>query len=143
MPYSVAKSCPTLCDPMHCSLPGSSVFSISWTLPKLLMSTEPGMLSNHLILCPVPFCLQSFPASVSFLVSQLFTLGGQSIGVYFSISTSNEYSGLIPLGLTGLISLQSRGLSRVLKSISSSALSFLYSPTLTSIHDYWRNHGFD
>ena len=113
MPYSVAKSCPTLCDPMHCSLPGSSVFSISWTLPKLLMSTEPGMLSNHLILCPFPFCLQSFPASVSFLVSQLFTWGGQSIGVYFSISTSNEYSGLIPLGLTGWISLQSKGLLRV------------------------------
>ena len=53
-----------------------------------------------------------------------------------------------PLGWTGWISLQSRGLSRVfsntqLKSINSSALSFLYSPTLTSIHDYWTNHSFD
>ena len=47
-----------------------------------------------------------------------------------------------PLGWTGWISLQSKGLSRVpqFKSINSSALSFLYSPTLTSVHDYWKNH---
>ena len=52
-----------------------------------------------------------------------------------------------PLGLTGLISSQSKGLSRIstpqFKSISSLALSFLYSPTLTSIHDHWKNHSFD
>ena len=64
----------------------------------------------------------------------------------------NEYSGLIlgcpSLGWTGWISLQSKGLSRVfsnttVQSTNSSALSFLYSPTLTSIHDYWKNHSFD
>ena len=54
----------------------------------------------------------------------------------------------IPLGWTGWISLQSKGLLRAfsnttVKSINSSVLSFLYSPTLTSIHDYWKNHSFD
>ena len=66
----------------------------------------------------------------------------------FIINPSNEFSGLIPLGLTGLISLQSKRLSRVFsipqfKSISSSVFSFLYSPTLTSMHYYWKNHSFD
>ena len=59
-----------------------------------------------------------------------------------SISPSNEYSGWFPLGLTGLISLLSKGFSRVFSSttvwnINSLALSLLYCPTLTSIHDYW------
>ena len=84
---------------------------------------------------------QSFPASGSFLMSQLFASGGQNIGVSASVSvlpikTQNWF----PLGWTGWISLQSKGLSRVFstpqfKSISSSVLSLLYGPTLTSIHD--------
>ena len=68
----------------------------------------------------------------------------------FSTSASNEYSGLISfrIGLTGSISLQSKRLSRVslapqFESISSSALSLLYGPTLTSLHDYWKNHSFE
>ena len=56
-------------------------------------------------------CLQSFPASGSFQMSQFFTSGGQSIGV--SVSASNEYYDWFPLGWTGWISLQSKGLSRV------------------------------
>ena len=93
----------------------------------------------------VPFssCLQSFPASESFQMSQLFASGGQRIGVSASTSVLpvniQDWS---PLGLTGLI-LQSKGLARVFsntkfKSINSSVLSFPYSPTLTSIHDYWK-----
>ena len=66
----------------------------------------------------------------------------------FSISPSNEYSGLIPLGLTGLISLQSKGLSGIfssttIKSIHFSMLRFLYGPTIISIYDYWKNHSFE
>ena len=70
----------------------------------------------------------------------------------FSIHSSNEYSGWFPeltLGLTGWISLQSKGLSRVfsnttVQSINSPVLSFLYAPTLTShIRDYWENQSFD
>ena len=90
----------------------------------------------------VPFSsrLQSFPASGSFPMSWFFTSGGKSIGV--SASTSilpMKIQDWSPLGWTGWISLQSKGLSRVfsnttVQSINSSALSFLYTPTLTSIH---------
>ena len=84
--------------------------------------------------------LQSFPGSGSFLVSQFFASGDQSIGVSASASVLPMHiKDWFPLGLTGLISLQSKGLS----SINSSALSFLYGPNLTSIHDYWKNHSFD
>ena len=91
----------------------------------------------------VPFssCLQSFPAaSGSFQMSQFFPSGGQTIGVSASDLPMNIQD-WFPSGWNGWISLQSKGLSRRL--INSSALSFLYSPTLTSIHDYWKNHSFD
>ena len=93
--------------------------------------------------------LKSFPASGSFQMSLLFASGGQSIGVSASTSVlpmnTQDWS---PLGWTGWFSLQSKGLSRVFsntkfKSINSSVLSFLYSPALTSIHDYWKIHSFD
>ena len=87
-------------------------------------------------------------ASWSFPMSQLFALAGQSIGVSASASVlPMNIQDWFPLGLTGLISLQPKGLSRVfyttLQSNNSSALSFLYSSTLTSIHDYWKKHSFD
>ena len=97
----------------------------------------------------VPFssCLQSFSASGSFQMSQFLISGGQSIGVSASVLPMNIQD-WFPLGLTGLISLQSNGLSRVFptphfKIIISSVLSFCYSPNLTSIHDNWKNHSFD
>ena len=85
-----------------------------WSPPKP-MSIESVMPFNHLILC-IPFssCPQSFPASGSFQMSQFFTLCGQSIGVSASTSVlpmnTQDWS---PLGWTGWISLQSKGLSRV------------------------------
>ena len=96
----------------------------------------------------IPFssCLHCFPASGSFLMSQLFTWGGQSIEALASTSVlpmnTQDWS---PLGWTGWISLRYREFQESFqiaqfKSISSSVLSFLYSPTLTSIHDYWKNH---
>ena len=99
----------------------------------------------------VPFssCLQSFPASGSFPMSQFFASGGQRIGTSASASVLpvniQDWS---PLGWTGWISLLSKGLSRVfsnttIQSINSLALSFLHSPTRTSIHDYWINHSYD
>ena len=97
----------------------------------------------------VPFSsrLQSFPAPGSFLVSQLFTSGGQSIGVSGSTSVlPMDNQDWFPLGWTALISLQSKGLSvfsntRVQKHQFFSVQ--LYGPTLTSICDYWKNHSFD
>ena len=67
---SIAQSCPTVCDPMDCSTPGSLSFIISQSLLKL-MSVESVMPSNHLILYHPTFssCLQSFPASGSFPMS--------------------------------------------------------------------------
>jgi len=91
--------------------------------------------------------LQSFPATGSFPMSQFFTSGGQSIGV--SVSTSvlpMNIHDWFPLGWTGWISLQSSqesSLTPQFKSNNSLALSFLYNPTLTSIHDYWKNHSFN
>ena len=73
------------------------------------------MLSNHLILCcPLPSCPQSFPTSGPFQISQLFTSGGQSIGISASASVlPMNIQDWFPLGVTGLISLQSKGPSRV------------------------------
>ena len=91
--------------------------------------------------------LQSFPASGFFQMSQFFASGGQSIAVSASASVlpmNIQY--WFPLELTGWIFLLSKGLSSSptpqFKSINSLALSFLYSQTLTSIHDYWKNHSF-
>ena len=97
---------------------------------------------------PFPSCLQSFPASGSFPMSQFFASGGQSTGVSALASfLPKESQGWSPSEWTGWIFLQSKGLLRVttpqFKSINSSVLSFLYGPTLTSIHDYWKNHSFD
>ena len=98
----------------------------------------------------IPFShLQSFPASGSFQMSQFFTSGGQSIGVSASTSVlPMNIQDWFPLEWTGWISFQSKGLSRAFsntqfKSINSPRLSFLYSPTLTSRHDYWKSHSFD
>ena len=99
----------------------------------------------------VPFssCPQSLPASESFPMSQLFAWGGQSTGLSALASFLPKKSqGWSPSEWTGWISLQSKGLSRVFsntkfKSINSLALSFLHSPTLTSIHDHWKNHSLD
>ena len=79
-----------------------------------LMSIESVMPSNHLILCRPFSCLQSFPASGSFLMSQFFPSGGQSIGVSALASVLlMNIPDWFPLELTGLISLQSKGLSRL------------------------------
>ena len=98
---------------------------------------------------PLSSLLQSFPALGSFPMSQFFTLGGQSIGASVSASVlPMNIQDWFPLGWTGWISLQSKRFSRVFSNTtvqkhSSSALSFLYGPTLTSIHSYWKNHSFD
>ena len=99
----------------------------------------------------VPFssCLQYFPASGFFLVSQFFTSGDQIIGVSASASVFQmNIQDRFHLGLTGLIYLHSKDSQEScptlqFKNIHSSALSVLCIPTLTSIHDYWRNHSLD
>ena len=124
-------------------------FTISLNLLKL-MSIESVMSSKHLILV-VPFssCLQSFPASEYFPMSQFFTSDGQSIGASASASVLPiNIQGWFPLGLTGLISLLSKGLSRNFSSTTVQRHQFFsiqsfYCPALTSIHDYMKNYSFD
>ena len=94
-------------------------------------------------------CLQSFPASGSFQISWFFESGGPNIGVSASASIlPMNIQDWLPLGLTGLISLQSKELSRVFSNATVQKHQFfsvqlLYGPTLTSIHDYWKNNSFD
>ena len=102
-------------------------FTISWSLLKL-MSVESVMPSNHLILCcPLSSYLQSFPASGSFPMSQLFASGSQSIGASASASVLPMIiQDWFPLGLTSLISLQSNRLWRVFSNSSSSKTAILW-----------------
>ena len=92
-------------------------------------------------------CLQSFPASGSFPMSRVFTSGSQSIGASTSATVLRmNIQDWFPLGLTSLFFLQYSQKSSPtpqFKNINSLALSFLYSPTLISIHDYWKNNSFD
>ena len=99
----------------------------------------------------VPFssCPQSLPGSESFPMSQLFSWGGQSTGVSFSIIPSKETprADLLQNGLVGSPCCprdsQESSPTPQFKSINSSVLSVLHSPTLTSIHDHWKNHNLD
>ena len=100
---------------------------------------------------PFSFCLQSFPASGSFSMSWYFTSNGQNIGASVAATAlPMNIQGWFPLGLTGLISLLFKGLLRVFSSTSITTgkhqffdTNFLYGPTLTSIHDNWKNHSID
>jgi len=114
---SVALSCLTLCDPMGCIMPG---FPVLHHLPELAQ-THVHWVCNAIQpshpLVPFSSCLQSFPASGSFPMMTLQIRWPKYWSFSFSMSPSNEYSGLISLGLTGLI-LQSKGLSRVFSNAS-------------------------
>ena len=103
-----------LCNPRTIARQASQSSTVSWNLLRFV-SIESVMPSNHLILgCPLLLCLQSFPASGSFPMSQFFVSGGQSIGASALASVLPvNIQGWFPLGLTGLISLQSKELSRV------------------------------
>ena len=113
---SVAQSCPTLCNPMDCSMPGIPVHH---QLPELTEThvhcVGDAIQPSHPLSSPSPPAFfPSFPASESFQVSQLFASGGQSIGASASASVLLvNIQDWFPLGLTGFISLQSKGLSRV------------------------------
>ena len=147
---SVTQSCPTLCDPDESQHSRPPCPSLS---PGVHSDSRPSSPWCHPAISSsvVPFssCPQSLLASESFPMSQLFTWGGQSTGASASASfLPKKPQGWSPSEWTGWISLQSKGLSGVFstpqfKSINSSVLSFLYSPTLRSIHDYWKNHNLD
>ena len=138
---SAVKSCLTLCDPMDCSMPG---------FPVLRYLVEFAQTHLHQVSDAIPPSHPLLPSSPPALNPS------QHRGLFQWVSSSHQVTkvlelqlqlpvsiqGWFPLGLTGWIS---KGLSKSsptpqFKSISSSVLSFLYSPTLTSMHDYWKNH---
>ena len=126
-----------------CPSPTTRVYSNSRPLSRWCHPT----ISSSVV--PFSSCLQCFPASGSFSMSQFFTSGGQSIWVSASASVlPMNIQDWFPLGWTGWISLLSKGLSRVFSNTTVqkhqfSALSFLHSPTLTSTHDHRKNHSLD
>ena len=140
---SVAQSCPALCDPMNRNIPGLPVHHQLQSLLKL-MSIESVMPSNHLILCWPLLPASIFSASGSFQISQFFTSGGQSTGVSASASAlPMNTQDWFPLGSPCRPrDSQESSPAPQFKSINSLALSLLYGPTLTSVHDYWESHSF-
>ena len=139
---SVTQLCPTLCDPMNCSTPGLPVHHqlqefTQTHVHRLGDAIQP----SHPLLSPSPLAFDL--SQHQGLFKRVSSSGGQSIGVSASTSVlPMNIQDWFPLGWTGWISLQSSSTSQF-KSINSSSLSFLYSPTLTSIHDYWKNHSLE
>ena len=141
---SVTQLCPTLCDPMDCSMPGLPVHH---QLPELAQThvhwASDAIQPSHPLLSPSP---------------AVFNLS-QHQGLFQWVSSVPQVAQVLkfqlqhrsfkfPLRLTGWISWSPRESQESsptpqFKSINSLALSFLYGPTLTSIHDYWKNHSFD
>ena len=125
-------------------------FTVSWSLLKL-MSIELVMPFNHLILCHPLLLLPSIFPSIRVFSSELALCIRWLMywSFSFSISPSNEYSGLISFRIDWIDLLAVQGILKSLlqlprfENISSSALSLLYGPTLTFVHDYWKNHSFD
>ena len=149
---SVAQLCPTLWDPVDFSMPGFPVLHHLWSLFKscpLSRWCHPTISSSVIAFSSR---LQSFPASVSFLMIHLFSLevsSGQSIGASASASVlPMNIQDWFPFRLAGLISLLSKGLSRVFSNTIAQKHRFfgtqlsLWS-NLTSILAYWKNHSFD
>ena len=147
--FQLLSSVQLFVTPWTAACQASLSFTISLILLKLIPLSpwcHPTISSS---VVPFSSCLQSFPASGSFLMSQFFTSDGQSVGASASV-LPNKYSGLISFRIDwlDLLAVQSvqgtlKSLTPQYKSINSLVLSFLYSPTLTSIHDYWKNHSLD
>ena len=138
----------SLCDPMDCSIPGLPVHPNSWSLPRL-MSIELVMASSHLILCcPLLFLPSISPNLMVFSnESPLHMRGPKYWSFSFTISPSNEHPGLISFRM-GWLGLLAGRLSKVFSNTTVQKHQFFgsqlsFSPTLTSIHDHWKNHSLD
>ena len=135
--HSDAKKWPTLCNPMNCNMPG---FPVRHHLPEFAQTrvhwVSDALQPSHPLWSPSPLVFS--PSIRSFPMSPLFISGGQSIGASASPPVlPMNIQGWFPLGLAGLITLQSKGLSRLFSSTivwkHSLVLSLLYGPILTSV----------
>ena len=149
---SLQFSCLVVSDsvtPCTAAFQASLSITKSWSSPKL-MSIESVMPSNHLILCHPLLLLPSiFPSIRVFSNESVLSIRRPKYWSFsFNITPSDEHSGPISfrmdwLDLLAVQGTQESSSTPQFKSINSSALSFLHSPTLTSIHDQWKNHSLD
>ena len=148
---SVAQSCPTLCDPINHSTPGLPVYhqlqeftqTHAHRVSDAIQPSHP--LSSPSLLPPTPPSIRVFPSE-----STLCIRWPKYWSFSFSISPSNEHPGLISFRMDWLVGSpcsprdsQESSPTPQFKSINSSALSFLHSPSVTSTHDHWKNHSPD
>ena len=146
---SAAQLCPTLCDPVNCSTPGFPVLHYLLEFAQTYVHWVSDTIQpSHPLSSPSPSAPN--PPSIRVFSNEwvLRIRWPKNWSFCFSINPSNEYSGLISFRIDWLDLLAVQGTlksspSPQFKSIHSSALSFLYGPTLTSILDYWKNHSFD
>ena len=149
--FSVTKSCPALCGPMNCSVLGFPALHCLLELAQTIEPIESMMPSNHLIFCrPLVLPPSIFRSIRVFSNESAFcNMWPKYWSFSFNISPSSEHPGLISFRMDWLDLLAVQGTLKSLpqhhssKSINSSSLSFLYSPTLSSIHDYWKNRSLD
>ena len=145
---SVTQLCPVLCNPLDCSMPGFPVHRRLLALAQTHAHRVSGAIQpSHPLSSPSPPAF-NLSQHQSLFQSVLSITWPKYWSFSFSISLSNEYSGLISFRMDWLDLLAVQGTlesspTPQFKSINSSALSFLHSPTLTSIHDCWKNHKFD
>ena len=147
---SVTQPCPTLCNPMDCSTPGLPVHH---QLPESIQThvhwVGDAIQSSHPVSSLSPLPLMFLSIRVFSNESTLHIRWPKYWSFSFNISPSNEHPGLISFRMDWVdLTLQPRdseesSATLQFKSINSSVLSFLCSPTLTSIHDYWKNHRLD
>ena len=140
---SVTQLCPTLCDPMDCNMPS---FPVHHQLPKLAQAhvhrVSDAIQPSHPLLSPSPPAFNlSNESALRYQVANYWSFS-------FSSVLSMDTQDWSPLGWTGGSPCSPRDSQESsptpqFKSINSSALNFPYSPTLTSTHDYWKNHSFD
>ena len=146
---SVVKLCLTFCDPMDCSTPGFAVLSSLLEFSKF-MSIESMMPSSHLILCCLLLLLPSiFPSIRVFSNESALCIRWPKYSSFiFSISPSNQYSGLISFRIDWFDLFAVQGILKSLlqhtvqKHQFLTLLSLVYGPILTSTHNYWKNHSF-
>ena len=145
---SVAQLCPTLCNPMDCNTPGLPVHH---QLPEFTQThihrVTDAFQPSHPLSSPSPPALNLSQHQGLFKWVSSSNQVAKVLELQLSISLSNDYSGLISFRIDCLNLLardsQESSPTPQFKSINSSTFNFLYSPTLTSIQDYWGNHSFD
>ena len=145
---SVAQSCPTLCDPMNHSTTGLPVHHQLLEFTQIhIHRVSDAIQPSHPLSSPSPPALNLFQHQGLFNESTLLVRWPKYWSFSFSISPSKEHPGLISFRMDGLDLLSVQGTLKSLLQHHSSKASilrrFLYSPTLTSIHDYWKNYSLD